>query len=465
MTGEGLDLWDMDFRNADGTTRVKYFFDQTTQKEWSANEINEILQNNNITDRDELPIDVTGHGTAVAKIAAGNGNGSGERFKGVAPKSELIIVKLGNSVNSSFPKTTQMMSGLTYVVKKAVELNLPIVINLSFGNTYGSHDGTSILERFMDNVAEVGRSVICVGSGNEGGTAGHTGGFIKRGELVVQQLAIGEYESSLSIQFWKNYSDVMRISFVAPSGQSIEIDTQGLGKRVNYLENTQILTYVGEPAPYSVNQEIYLELLPNNNDSYLTSGVWEIRMEGEFIVYGRYDMYLPSGVTRGEQTRFFTPTPEATFTIPSTSQKVITVGAYNGENDSYATFSGRGFAFATEERNRLVIQNVKPDIVAPGENIVISNRIATTLPFPFQNMSNEYTIETVNGTSFATPFVTGSAALLMEWGIVRGNDSYLYGEKVKAYLVKGARQISGLSVYPNSQVGWGALCIGDSIPR
>ena len=68
------------------------------------------------------------------------------------------------------------------------------------------------------------------------------------------------------------------------------------------------------------------------------------------------------------------------------------------------------------------------------------------------------------GTSFAAPFVTGAAALLMEWGIVNGNDPYLYGEKVKAYLRRGARQLPGFEEYPNNQVGYGALCVGDSLP-
>ena len=71
---------------------------------------------------------------------------------------------------------------------------------------------------------------------------------------------------------------------------------------------------------------------------------------------------------------------------------------------------------------------------------------------------------TVSGTSFATPFVTGSAALLMEWGIVEGNDPYLYGEKVKAYLRRGARHLPGFSQFPNPQVGYGALCLRDSLP-
>ncbi len=465
----GLDLWDFDFRNSDGSTRVRYFLDQQSGREWSSEEINEILLKER-TDvmNDTLPIDASGHGTAVTKIAAGNGNGSGERFAGVAPESELIVVKLGTSVNESFPRTTQLMSAMTYVVKKAVSLNMPIAINISFGNTYGSHDGTSILERFMDNVSEIGRSVICVGSGNEGITSGHAGGFLQEGQNVREQFSIGEYESTLSIQLWKNYADRFRIFLIAPSGQQVEIDTGSLGKRVNSLVGTEILTYVGEPAPYSVNQEIYFELSPenigNNNMGYLEDGIWEMQIEGEKVVYGRYDLYLPSGVTRGEDTRFLTPTPEATFTIPSTAGKVITVGAYNGATDSYASFSGRGFTLGGGEKSRIVIQSVKPDIAAPGENLIISRRVRTILPYPPGGSAREYTIETVSGTSFATPIATGSAALLMEWGIANGNDPYLYGEKVKAYFINGAREISGITQYPNSQVGWGALCVRNSVP-
>ena len=69
-----------------------------------------------------------------------------------------------------------------------------------------------------------------------------------------------------------------------------------------------------------------------------------------------------------------------------------------------------------------------------------------------------------SGTSMAAPFVTGSAALLMEWGIVNGNDPYLYGEKVKAYLIRGARRLRGYSEWPNRQLGWGVLCLADSLP-
>lgn len=41
----------------------------------------------------------------------------------------------------------------------------------------------------------------------------------------------------------------------------------------------------------------------------------------------------------------------------------------------------------------------------------------------------------------ATPQVTGASALMMQWGIVNGNDSYLYGERLKYFLILGSKEV------------------------
>ncbi len=456
----GIDYFLSDFQNQTGS-RILYLWDQTqtadAKKGWypptgfsigveyRKEQIDEAISTGDrISAREIVPqTDISGHGTAVAGIAAQSS--SSQLYRGIAPESELIIVKLGIPREEGFPRTTELMRAISYVLQKSTDLERPVAINLSFGNTYGPHDGTSLLERFMDNASEVGRNVICVGSGNEAATGGHTSSRLETIQNV--ELAVGEFEQSINVQLWKNYTDVFSITLIAPNGDRYEVN-QGLpGRQTFRVLNTQILIYIGMPTPYSVNQEIFFDFIPT--DTYINAGVWTFVLSPVKIVNGIYQMYLPSAATRSADTRFFTPNPELTLTIPSTSSKVITVGAYNSLFNSYADFSGRGAEF-TRESILVANPGVKPDIVAPGVGIQAS------VP------GGGY--ETLTGTSFATPVVTGSAALLMQWGISNGNDNYLYGEKVKAYLISGARPLPGYREYPNPQVGWGALCVGDSLP-
>jgi hypothetical protein len=142
---------------------------------------------------------------------------------------------------------------------------------------------------------------------------------------------------------------------------------------------------------------------------------------------------------KSDQTRFLLSNEFTTLTIPSTAFRAVTVGAYDSFTGSYAPFSGRGFTRSNE---------IKPDLAAPGANI--------TSCAPGGGYA------TRSGTSMATPFVTGAAALLMEWGIVKGNDPFLYGEKMKAYLIDGCRPLRIESTYPNRTLGYGAMCLEDT---
>lgn len=451
----GIDYENMDFRNEDGTTRIRVLWDQsrpvqemgppqgyTMGVEYTQEQINEALRQPTIQARRQMvpSMDTSGHGTAVAGVAAGNGRNSGGRYAGVASQSELIVVKLGNPRQEGFPRTTELMQGIDYVIRKALEFGMPVAINISFGNTYGSHDGTSLLERFIDDLSNIWKNCICIGAGNEAASAGHTSGILTMDQEAVIQLAVQNNQLALSIQIWKEYTDVIDISLVNPSGVRVGPIQEILGSQRFTVGQTEILLYYGEPSPYSTAQEIYIDMLPK--ESYITGGVWQIILTPRKIVSGAYELWLPSEGVLNRGTGFLYPTEHTTLTIPSTASRAIAVGAYNPLNFAYADFSGRGY---TRETNL-----VKPDIVAPGVDI-------TTVA-----VGGGYAQFT--GTSFAAPFATGGAALLMEWGIVRGNDPYLYGEKVKAYFRRGARPLPGFTVYPNPQVGYGALCVRDSLP-
>ena len=521
-SGIDYNLWD--FRNPDGTTRIRCLWDQSITgnppagyaagTEYTREQINEALSAETLQERYRIvpSRDFSGHGTAVAGIAAGNGRqreerqgasgslrpgaaggtsgslqqsaaggtagdlrpgtsegamgslqsgapedaGTGvrldmpavaEQYAGVAPESELLVVKMGSPRADGFPRTTELMQGVDYVIKKALELRMPVAVNISFGNTYGPHDGSSLLERFLDDISNYWKSVICVGTGNEGTSAGHTAGRLRENQEEVVQLGVQTNEPALNVQIWKSYVDQADISLVSPSGVRVGPIQEILGPQRFVLGNTEILLYYGEPSPYSVRQEIFIDFLPRQ--SYIDSGVWRIILTPRKIVNGEYEMWLPSQGALNVGTAFLYPESSATLTIPSTASRVVTVGAYDALNGTYADFSGRGARteYTTGYENMTAF---KPDLAAPGVNVMTAAAGGGYAP--------------VTGTSFAAPFVTGGAALLMEWGIVKGEDPYLYGEKVKAYLRRGARELPGFEVYPNPQVGYGAICVEDSLP-
>ena len=430
----GIRAESMEFRNADGSTRILNIWDQTTGTEYDRSQIDEALQNET-KDTAGIPgADVLGHGTQVAAIACGS--------SGVAAQADILVVKLGLAAKNGFPRTTQLMEALDYVVRKAIDYGKPLAVNISFGNNYGDHTGSSLLENFINDIADSWKCSICIGSGNEGLGAVHTGGTLTEDMEETVELAVSSYETGLSIQIWKDYWDDIAVEIIAPSGRNLgRIQENSRVSRIRY-KDMELLTYFGEPSPFRIRQEIYIDMIPQT--VYIQSGLWKLRLIPRSIRNGRYDMWLPAQGALNFGTGFTSPDSASTFTIPSAAAKAVTVGAYDAGTGSAAPFSGRGYI--VEIGGSLM---VKPELAAPGVNVLVPS---------VSGMAR------VSGTSYATPFVTGSAALLMEWGIVRGNDTFLYGEKLKAYLIKGAEPLAGAAV-PDTQTGWGRLCLKNSLPQ
>lgn len=442
----GIDIYSSEFRNADGSTRILDIYDQTLQREYSAADIDAFIgkDRNVYTGRDisqeeneEIPaFDNIQHGTNVAVIACGK--------SGVAYESDIIVVKMGYSYNNQFPRTTSLMDAIDYIIRKAMEYNRPVAINISYGMNYGDHNGNTLLESYINAAASGYKCSICIGSGNEADKAVHYGGTIKNAQTDTVEIAVGEYQSSIDIQIWKYYWDDIRVTLISPDGTERVIVTHGKISRYT-LGGTNVISMSGEPSPYNLYQEIYINL--QLQGSYITSGIWKIQLYGENVRQGTYNIWLPASVSLNRATGVIRPVAYDTITIPATAGGCISVGAYNSYTGAYAAFSGRGSALTD-----VLTAGIKPDILAPGVDISIRRDTRQGVVYT-----------SVTGTSYATPFVTGAAALLMQWGIVMGNDRFMYGEKLKAYLRSGARQLDGVTHTPNPVTGYGALCVEDSI--
>ncbi|WP_159433267.1 S8 family peptidase [Clostridium cavendishii] len=451
----GIDYLNKEFIDDDGSTRIKYIWDQNIQgskkpkgfvygTEYSKEDINRaILEKDNGGDPYKIvpSIDEIGHGTSMASLAGANGRNPS--LVGAAPDSEFVIVKLWpasefvldyfgayNKGNVAYD-TIDVLLAIKYLFEKGQQLKKPIVILIPIGTNVGSHTGATIIEKYIDKISRIRGTVVVTTAGNQADSDNHTTGIIENtGDYAILELKAGVGQKVLYFDIWANRPDKIALSIISPSGEIIDKIPAKLNQStdIKFLyEGTKMSVKFFLPEEVTGDEKITIRATD------VRDGIWQFKLIGELIVNGRYDAWLNQEKILASDTKFLNANSYTTVVIPGTSDKVITVGYYNQNNNSIVGESGRGY---TRDGR------VKPDIVAGGIQALVAKSGGG--------------IGVLSGASVAGAITAGCCALLFQWGIIDRNDPNLYATKIKTYLIRGTKKRSG-DIYPNPRWGYGAL--------
>lgn len=456
----GIDYTHEAFVYQNGYSKIVSIWDQTQKGtppkgllygvEYTREQINEALKADDpysiVPEKDEV-----GHGTFMAGVAAGRIK-EAERFSSMAPNAELVVVKLkqakkclqeffftGDEV--AFQDTDVLMA-MKYLFEKSRELDKPIVILFAGQSYIGAHTSSDVdpIEILASNYGRANGVVFAFGAGDQADKGLHyKGQFIKEEKKIQEQKVqfnVGPDEQGLAFNIWVKEPDQLTINLISPRGSEtgkIPYKSNVIQEYTFVLENTVVVTDFFYRQRFGGQQALYIRI------ENPTEGIWTMEVSGDKILSGEFNIWLGISEFLVPTTAFLYPDPNITVVIPSTSESIITVGAYSPANEGVYIPSGRGFT---------VDNSVKPDITAPGVNIIG--------PVP----DNNY--EAMSGTAISTAVAAGGIALLLEWGIVNKHNTSINTLIAKSYLIGGAKRSDNI-VYPSKDSGYGQMDIYNSI--
>lgn len=452
----GIDYLNPRFTDVTGNTRVIAIWDQTLQQgpkpssiaygtEFSSENINDAikLKNNGgdpytiVNHRDEK-----GDGTSIAGIIGGRKLDPKDLLVSAAPKCEFAIVKLKNAKKSTLElngidkegvdvyESADIRTALLYLSELQIKENKPMVIYTPFGSNIGGHDGDGPIERFIDSLIQR-RGLEAVGNtGAEAMAHTHTSGVISStGKEQIIEISVDPRQKDLYFIIWAKRPDKISIGLTPPTGNGTgripAIFTEGEEVRIQIGSNVATVRY----HVSFTNGDQYIGVLIRN----VQSGVWKVNVYGDYIVNGRYDVWLFQRYLLYENTKFLINDPFITLRLPSTAVNVLATSYYDSKTRVPVPMSGRGF---TRDGR------IKPDVCTGGTDILTTGLEGKDI--------------VISGAAAAGAIVCGAVALVMQWGLVQGNDKNLFTPKIRSYIIKSVIEVDGV-IYPNPQCGYGML--------
>lgn len=448
--GTGINYTSNSFRNSDGSTRIVEIWDQTIHTGQRPPDIlygsiyNQTLIDQALNSDNPLSIvpsqDTIGNGTYLASVAAASENETGN-FRGVAPQATIAVVKLKEAktylkdffaIKDGVPayQENDIMTAIRYLRDLADRLDMPLVICLGVGTSTGNHNNSSYLTQYIDEIS-IGSRCVIAGTGNEANGRHHFAGTFTGNEPYLDvEVRVENNSRGFWMELWGRAPDIYSIAVISPSGETLQ--------RVPYrIDAGTDYRFVFEQTDISISYRIIGE---NIGDSLIlirmttpADGIWTFRIYGTDLTYGQFHMWLPLGEFIEGQTYFLTSNPEMTLTEPSTSERAISVSAYDTQNNSIFLESGRGYT---------ITDLIKPYFAAPGVAV------------PGINLRNN--IIRRSGTGGSTALTAGASALIFQWTAVLENDPDFGILRLSTLLIRGADRNPNRT-YPNREWGFGSL--------
>ncbi len=446
----GIDYESQVFRNSDGSTRIAAIWDQTDRSgtppggfiygsEYRDEQINRAL--NCEKPKEVVPVtDEDGHGTYMASVAAGSEIPE-KNFSGAAPYARIAMVKLKPAKeylrefyfinpDATAYQENDIMAGVRYLSLLAKERRMPLVICVGLGTDLGGHTGTSPLSTMLNFAALQKEQAVVIAAGNEGNSRHHFLGELAENETVKNvEIDVGANVQGFYVEMWAQVPQRFLVDIISPTGERMPSEY--------ILSGGREYSFLFEDTKVSVDYRI-LGILDGSQVVYIrfskpTQGLWNIRVYQEGEIGKFFHMWLPLEEFLTGEVFFVRSNPDTTITVPSGAVVPMAVGAYDVRDNSIYLRSGRGFA---------ANGTIKPNFVAPGVEV-------------FGAAPGDMFV-TRNGTSAASAVTAGAVALMMEWGIVRGNYSAISGIDIKNMLIRSAER-DPRRTYPDRAYGWGRL--------
>lgn len=459
----GIDYRHPQFRDpADSTrSRISYIWDQTLTPQAGEQSPPAPFNYGVLYSREDIeavlaggqPLrtsDPTGHGTHVAGIAAGGG----PQFKGIAPNSDLVIVKGGDQSFSG----VNVVNGTRFFDYISETYQRPIVGNYSIGGQFAARDGTEPTERAMDEATQRPGVSMVTSAGNSGAQLRFFEGNAGSDDIILDIPSYtprnGPNNDRLVVDIWFDSAAPATLTVETPSGTTA---TWTPGMSATFADSTEGVITVDNIIHIPNGHRRIVFFVGDVLEQYPPAeGTWTLSLSGTDEDFKSWMVLNTVGSRTISQEGART---DYTVTTPGTGMSVITVGAYVMQNnwldrngnlfqvnsnpiESLAFFSGIG---PTRDGR------MKPEITAPGRFVAAARAAESSFNANITTPGGRHVW--LAGTSMSGPVVSGAVALMLQAFPDASQDD------IKQALIEGARTDSFTGSANDNRWGAGKLNI------